>query len=154
MGREIRRVPPNWDHPIVKRRFGEGYQPMYPYKTERKTMNWYILDENKNPVRVANFQDFSEMFDNIEKRRVAFTDFGTHGSISTVFLGMDHAYGNNSPPVLFESMIFGGPYADTQERYCTYKEALEGHQRACQRMEQFISQDSFPEGIYIFDKEI
>lgn len=34
---------------------------------------------------------------------------------------------------LFETMIFGGPSGDHQERYATRAEALEGHKRAVHR---------------------
>ena len=50
--------------------------------------------------------------------------------ISTVFLFFDHGLNFGTPeqpsdPVLFESMIFGGPHDEYQRRYCTYNEALE-----------------------------
>jgi len=44
---------------------------------------------------------------------------------------MNHTYGEGEP-LLFETMIFGGEHDDYQERYSTYEEALEGHQRAIQ----------------------
>lgn len=50
--------------------------------------------------------------------------------VSTVFLGSDHRWGSG-PPVLFETMVFGGD-ADTDqycERYSTWDEATEGHRR-------------------------
>jgi hypothetical protein len=46
--------------------------------------------------------------------------------VSTVFLGLDHGFGV-SDPVLFESMVFGGPLDETQRRYCTWDEASRGH---------------------------
>ena len=49
--------------------------------------------------------------------------------ISTVFLGIDHQFGMGSPPILFETMVFGGELDQEQERYCTYREAEEGHKR-------------------------
>ena len=38
MGREVRMVPPNWEHPRTNRYGEEGYQPMYdkPYKQAAK----------------------------------------------------------------------------------------------------------------------
>jgi hypothetical protein len=48
--------------------------------------------------------------------------------VSTVFLGLDHGYGDG-PPVLFETMVFGGPYDQNMERYTTYDEAVIGHQK-------------------------
>ncbi len=53
-----------------------------------------------------------------------------HGSeVSTVFLGLDHSWGSG-PPLVFETMIFGGPNDQYQERYATYEEAEAGHKRA------------------------
>jgi hypothetical protein len=46
--------------------------------------------------------------------------------VSTVFLGIDHSFGRGDP-VLFETMIFGGPLDGYQWRYCTYAEAEHGH---------------------------
>ncbi|MFV1530627.1 hypothetical protein [Phaeobacter sp. JH209A] len=41
MGREIRRVPPNWDHPIVERGYGrEGPQPMYDKTYQEACADW------------------------------------------------------------------------------------------------------------------
>lgn len=51
--------------------------------------------------------------------------------VSTVFLGLDHGWSMvPQPPVLFETMIFGGPLDDEQWRYCTKEEAIQGHRRA------------------------
>ena len=49
--------------------------------------------------------------------------------ISTVWLGMDHSFGDG-PPIIFETMIFGGEHDDFCERYVTEEEALDGHVRA------------------------
>lgn len=49
--------------------------------------------------------------------------------ISTVFLGFDHGFGQGLP-ILFETMIFGGPYDQWQRRYCTWDEAEAGHRHA------------------------
>lgn len=48
--------------------------------------------------------------------------------ISTVFLGLDHSFGDG-PPMLFETMIFGGSLDGEQERYSTWDEAEAGHKR-------------------------
>ena len=47
--------------------------------------------------------------------------------ISTVFLGLDHRFVGQGPPILFESLVFDGPYADLMARYCTLREAEKGH---------------------------
>jgi len=53
-------------------------------------------------------------------------------TVSTVFLGIDHSSREDGRPVLFETMIFGGPHADFQQRYYTLAEAEAGHERAVQ----------------------
>lgn len=50
-------------------------------------------------------------------------------SVSTVFLGLDHNWGNG-PPILFETMIFGGEHDDYQTRCATLVEAKKMHTRA------------------------
>jgi hypothetical protein len=66
-------------------------------------------------------------FQSGEERRVAVDEIGDV-RVSTVFLGLDHGYGG--PPIIFETMIFGGPHDKYQERYSTWQEAEEGHRRA------------------------
>ena len=46
--------------------------------------------------------------------------------VSTVFLGLDHAF-DGGTPLLFETMIFGGEHDEYQERYATWDEAEAGH---------------------------
>src|SRR5215469_1848635 len=47
--------------------------------------------------------------------------------VSTVWLGIDHSWGPG-PPLIFETMIFGGPDDQAQERYATEAEAALGHE--------------------------
>lgn len=83
-------------------------------------MDWYFNRQGQ-PVSqeewVANFA---------LDRRVAVTDLGKLGRVSTVFLGMNHAYGGG-PPLIFETMIFDGPMDQYMDRYSTEDEALDGH---------------------------
>jgi len=58
-------------------------------------------------------------------RHVALTMVGDV-KISTVFLGLNHAYGNGDP-LLFETMVFGGPLDQEMNRYTTWEEAELGH---------------------------
>ena len=64
-----------------------------------------------------------------DNRRVA-NDEKDEVTVSTVFLGLDHQYGDGSP-LLFETMIFGGEHHDYQERFATWNEAESGHKKAC-----------------------
>jgi hypothetical protein len=49
--------------------------------------------------------------------------------VSTVFLGIDHRCGGDGPPVLWETMIFGGTHDGFQDRYTSEDEAFTGHAR-------------------------
>jgi hypothetical protein len=50
--------------------------------------------------------------------------------VSTVFLGIDHNFAMEGPPILFETMIFcDGADLDYQDRCSTWAEALEMHRR-------------------------
>ena len=59
-------------------------------------------------------------------------------TVSTVFLTLDHSFGQGSP-LLFETMIFGGFHDGYQERYTTWDEAVEGHQKALGLVKSVIS---------------
>lgn len=61
-------------------------------------------------------------------RRVALDEFDGV-TVSTVFLALDHNHFGGEP-VLFETMVFGGPHNETQWRYHSHPEALQGHAQA------------------------
>ena len=97
---------------------------------------FYYVPTRDGGFRPAEFQEFGEWYESRGMR--PFTEGGHivqcdelpgNVVVSTVFLGIDHCM-TGGPPVLFETMIFGGVHADYQERYTTYADALEGHARA------------------------
>ena len=53
--------------------------------------------------------------------------------ISTVFLGFDHSFGDG-PPLLFETMVFGGECDQEMDRYSTWDEADAGHNKMIERV--------------------
>lgn len=115
--------PERWKKPELGRLFDYFNLP---------TMYW-VLDRNNQPV-AADIQTWAEFFEHHGRRRVAQTylwlPWRTH--ISTVFLGLDHGFGEGSP-IVFETMIFGGSETGYQERYTSWVEAEEGHKRAVLR---------------------
>lgn len=86
----------------------------------------YILEDGE-PVKCKNLLAWARWMETGE-RQIAADDIGGV-RVSTVFLGRDHAFGSGRP-VLFETMIFGGPHDEYQERYCTREQAVIGHSRA------------------------
>lgn len=53
--------------------------------------------------------------------------------VSTVFLGINHSY-DDGPPVLFETMVFGGVLDEMQERCSTWEQAEAMHKAMCERV--------------------
>lgn len=66
-------------------------------------------------------------------RRVAWDDLGKLGVVSTVYLGLDHSFGGG-PPLIFETMVFGGPMDEFMDRYSTEEQALGGHRFVVQAL--------------------
>lgn len=77
-------------------------------------------------------EDWAAMFEDWATRQIGRTERDGI-TVSTVFLGLDHGFGAGGPPLVFETMIFGGPHDQDQERCCTYDEAEAMHARFCER---------------------
>ena len=84
----------------------------------------YILKGTK-PIPCDDLMIWGEFLEGKGNRRVAETKIGK-STVSTVFLGLDHQFGDG-PPLLFETMVFGGPLDQATDRYPTWKEAEKGH---------------------------
>jgi hypothetical protein len=91
--------------------------------------HWYIL-EGSTPVLTTDMAMFERWFATAD-RHVAWTKLGEDIVVSTVFLGLDHDWTGHGPPILFETMIFGLDDAPPPWRYATWREAEQGHARAC-----------------------
>jgi len=89
---------------------------------------FYVLDDDNKPVEASDIKKWAQFFES-EKRVIA-QDQVRDARISTVFLGLDHNFMNEGPPILFETMIFGGRLDGEQYRYSTYDEAINGHKTA------------------------
>lgn len=85
-----------------------------------------VLEGEKTEVLLR----WAEFFEDPQNRRIMLTKINNEITVSTVFLGLDHSFGFGGPPLWFETMIFGGPHDEYQERYTTYEEAVSGHRRA------------------------
>lgn len=85
---------------------------------------WYYLDGDNLPVKCACADDMSKVEDS--KSRTHLRTETPHGTVSTVFLGLDHAF-NDAPPVLWETLVFGGKFDQDGMRYGTQEAATEGH---------------------------
>lgn len=90
----------------------------------------YILEGHK-AVKIDDVITWARMFEKTD-RVVRKTTIGD-AEVSTVFLGLDHQYGDG-PPLLFETMVFGGKLDQEQDRCTTWEEAEVMHEAMCERV--------------------
>lgn len=90
---------------------------------------YWMLDDKGDPVSTHDVLVWGAWFACFKNRLIARDAVGD-ATVSTVFLGIDHGYGQNHTPVLFETMVFGGPNDGELWRYETKQAALDGHRRA------------------------
>lgn len=102
----------------------------------------YILENGE--VKQTTLYEWAKFFENFDLRKIAKTDIISelgHIWVSTVFLGIDHNFSNEGPPLLFETMVFGleeefcyrtSSLEDAQDMHKTIAEAL---QQACSTQE-------------------
>lgn len=94
--------------------------------TTKPSSKYYVLD-GRNPVP-CSLQEWADIYESKSgrfHRQVARTQVG-ESLVSTVFLGLDHNFGDG-PPTLFETLVFGGPAHDEMRRCSTYDEAERNH---------------------------
>lgn len=106
---------------------------------------FYVLDADHNPVAIDSRDPeqlllWGRFHGDIEKRRVAVTVIDPGIEVSTVFLGINHAF-FGGPPVLFETMVFGDYEGEDfeQYRYHTWAEAEAGHKACVERIQATIA---------------
>ncbi len=109
--------------------------------------DWYVLDAGNRPVKRPDILSGpgDEMVETMRlvrasKGRVHLKAHVNGYWISTVFLGLDHSWGNE-PPALFETMAFPAVFGrvtgwgeDFCRRYSTVAQAAEGH---CETLAQY-----------------
>ena len=111
-------------------------------------LGMYVLNDRGEPVPEPDTVQWAQWLEAAARARcLAETTVGPYW-ISTVFLAIDHRYGEAGPPLLWETMIFGA-YEEVeifgkrqrcrkdidQIRYTSRAEALAGHARAVKRAE-------------------
>lgn len=80
--------------------------------------------------RLIDDIEAAKLLADADARRVALDRTSVRGQpveVSTVFLVLDHGY-SPGPPVLWETLIFGGPDNGYAERYTSEDSARAGHE--------------------------
>lgn len=91
----------------------------------------YIL-EGTTPVPCDDLMEWARWMETA-KRHVSDETY-CDVRVSTVFLGLDHNFDGKGPPVLFETLVFGGELNDEMDRCSTYEEAIAQHIRMFKRV--------------------
>ncbi len=99
----------------------------------------YILNSDGEPELCEDIQKWGAwMAVHVEERLIAVSTDGKGEpgavKISTVFMGLDHSFGETDNPVLFETRITNGIHDGYVEQYSTRKAALEGQDKAVKRV--------------------
>lgn len=101
-------------------------------------LRMYTLDDHGRPVACADALTWAKWMQTADRHVAQDMDEGDESGartrVSTIFLGIDHGYSNDLPPLLWETMVFGGVLDRTQDRYCSLEEAIAGHQAVCARV--------------------
>lgn len=102
-----------------------------------KRIRYYVLNKDNEAVPVEgpnaamvwamNFSSYSH--NRVVAKEEIIDASGEEVEVSTVFLGLDHNHRAVGPPQIFETMVFGGMHDQFCERYATWEEAEEGHER-------------------------
>jgi hypothetical protein len=96
----------------------------------------YIL-EGHTAVPCDDTLTWARCFEKHADRVVGLTEY-PEVSVSTVFIGIDHRVCGEGPPILFETMVFGGELDGELERCSTWDEAVEMHERMVARVKTWM----------------
>jgi len=100
----------------------------------------YIIDENKNIVQEPDLIKWANWYET-HNRHIG-KDYVGRAKISTVFLGIDHNLNRVGPPILWETMIFGGPL-DMEQFRCagSWEQAEAMHEEAVETVERIMQKE-------------
>jgi len=101
----------------------------------------YILDADGEPRAVDDLMTWARWLEHADADRVVLRDDNVRRGVdvSTVFLASDRRFSGSGPPILWETMIFGGAFNSYQRRYTSKLDAIAGHQRAVALVELYAT---------------
>ena len=103
-------------------------------------MGLYYILVNRDVVPIPDVSTWGHWMQTAGDARIVAQDrLSDDVLVSTVFLGLDHGFCNQSPPILFETMVFGGPLHEECVRYCTYADAERGHTEMLIRVTEAVT---------------
>jgi hypothetical protein len=104
----------------------------------------YIWDKRTNETPAVTLDEWGAWIQDNSRDKHVGDEFVDKYRVSTVFLGLDHRFGGEGPPLIWETMVFSpGGSDDYCERYATYEEALAGHHKAI----EWVKKNKSVEGV-------
>jgi hypothetical protein len=103
--------------------------------------------EGKTVVATTDINKFIANAEDAKKKRVAYTEINTGErdiTISTVFLGLDHSFSDDTRSLWFETLVFDGPNDGDMARYETWDEAEAGHNTMVQVVLDALKSEGVP----------
>lgn len=99
--------------------------------------------EKRRPVLVPDLIEWATWMEAAD-RHVARTEFSAGVEVSTVFLGLDHRFSGNGPPLLFETIVFGLNMENDAMmwRYSSWDDAVTGHNATVRKVDDLLAQAS------------
>lgn len=115
---------------------------------QRRRPRYYVLDGKRVvPVPGDDVRVWGRWLESEKHRHVAISQIGAY-RVSTVFLGLDHSFRDDGPPLLFETMVFHVDHQPGQEmlgiceRCSTWKEAEKQHDEVCRAVAAKLRQQA------------
>lgn len=111
----------------------------------------YVINADNTVAKMDDLVEWAARFET-DDRRVARTYMADGRVVSTVFLGLDHRYGDG-PPLVFETMVFPSQKdfcEEWVERCSTYQQAIKQHHDGVREAERLagVSASDTPDKSY------
>lgn len=105
----------------------------------------YILggEDGHTPVPVKDVLEWGHWMEEARKGNLLRVGQDKVGDllVSTVFLGIDHRFGDGDEPLIFETMVLDKNYSDSYcERCSTWAEAEEMHKRGIEEARKLLNE--------------
>lgn len=90
-----------------------------------KFRHLYVLDTKGRPVLEDDVLKWAAWFETANTSRFVGETHIKNSRVSTVFLGIDNNFFSHGPPILWETMVFGGKLDQEQTRCSGSREQAE-----------------------------
>jgi hypothetical protein len=106
------------------------------------SLGLYILIDG-TPVECGDVLTWASWFEEYGEERQLARDVIGETTVSTIFLGVDFNHTRTGPPILWETMVFGGPHNMWGQRYRSAPAAIKGHAEAV----AMVQEKDAPQGL-------